>query len=189
MLGHLILVACGYKLECWSRHLSAGSCGLSTSLEPHCCAPSLYAQVLVFYAQVLVVCVLRSFLSSTRPASSSASSACLPVNQPPIEWRLVPPLPPPGCLCSTQYFVQAYNWCAISGTRSRKCYFAFFHPHNEKEGCLRARRKRKKSCRPVFSFALIGLHRRKWFRALLSQFTPGRSSKEHVHQDIHWVQI
>ena len=24
----------------------------------------------------------------------------------------------------------------------------------------------------VSSFALIGLHRRKWFRALLSQFTP-----------------
>ena len=162
----------------------------------HCCVPSLYAQVLVFYAQVLVfyaqvlvVCVLCSFFSSTHPASSSASSACLPVNQPPIEWRLVPPSTPPGCLCSTQYFVQAYNWCAISGTRSRKCYFAFFHPHNEKEGCLRARRKRKKSCRRVFSFALIGLHRRKWFRALLSQFTPGRSSKEQVHQDIQWVQI
>ena len=32
----------------------------------------------------------------------------------------------------------------------------------------------------VSSFALIGLHRRKWFRALLSQFTPG--------PDLHQVQ-
>ena len=158
------------RRKLWSLHL-AGTTLLRTKLV---CTSS---------------CSLCSLFSSTHPASSSASSACLPVNQPPIEWRLVPPSPPPGCLCSTQYFVQAYNWCAISGTRSRKCYFAFFHPHNEKEGCLRTRRKRKKSCRPVFSFALIGLHRRKWFRALLSQFTPGRSSKEHVHQDIHWVQI
>ena len=48
---------------------------------------------------------------------------------------------------------------------------------------VRKRRKEKRMSKVadrISSFALIGLHRRKWFRALLSQFTPG--------PDLHQVQ-
>ena len=155
--------AWGYKVECWCRHLSAGSCGLSTTVEPCQC-----------YAK-------HQYLVSTHSARKNLCKlVCARLNR--LEYRVEPGYSlttTTSCLCSTQYFVQANNWCAISGTQAPKLLLCFLsHSHNEKVGkevgarCKQGEGERlSKAADRVSSFPLIGLHRRKWFTALLSQFT------------------
>ena len=163
-------------MECWCRHLSAGSCGLSTTVRAMPC--QCYAK--------------HQYLVSTHSARKNLCKlVCARLNR--LEYRVEPgySLTTTSCLCSTQYFVQANNWCAISGTQAPKLLLCFLsHSHNEKVGkevgarCKQGEGERlSKAADRVSSFPLIGLHRRKWFTALLSQFTPA------VGPDLRQVQI
>ena len=73
-----------------------------------------------------------------------------------LEYRVEPgySLTTTSCLCSTQYFVQANNWCAISGTLAPKLLLCFLSRHTMRKWArrwckvqTRRRRKTEQSCR------------------------------------------
>ena len=112
--------AWGYKVECWCRHLSAGSCGLSTTVEP-CQCYAKHQHIIATHSARKNLCKL----------------VCARLNR--LEYRVEPgySLTTTSCLCSTQYFVQANNWCAISGTLAPKLLLCFLSRHTMRKWARR----------------------------------------------------